>query len=53
MNCPRAEEGIKISTVFYNNELFIPNGLRLGFAGLTTRIEQSLSLLTSDYLKTK
>lgn len=44
----RAEKkGLKISDgTFYNNELFIPNGLRLGFASINEQeIEQSLSLL--------
>jgi len=44
----RAEKkGLKISDgTFYNNELFNPNGLRLGFAALNEReIEQSLSIL--------
>lgn len=44
----RAEKkGLKVSDVtFYNNEVFIPNGLRLGFAAINEQeIEQSLSLL--------
>ncbi|MFP3595313.1 PLP-dependent aminotransferase family protein [Chryseobacterium sp. SIMBA_029] len=42
-----AKKGLKIADgSFYNNEIFIPNGLRLGFASLNEQeIEQSLELL--------
>lgn len=41
------KKGLKIpDTKFYNNEVFSPNGLRLGFAALNEKeIEQSLLLL--------
>jgi len=41
------KKGLKIpDSTFYNNEVFSPNGLRLGFAALNEKeIEQSLSIL--------
>ncbi|WP_172821009.1 PLP-dependent aminotransferase family protein [Chryseobacterium sp. T16E-39] len=45
-----AKKGLKIADgSFYNNEVFSPNGLRLGFASLTPQeIEQSLEILRKN-----
>lgn len=45
-----AKKGLKIADgSFYNNEVFTPNGLRLGFASLNPQeIEQSLELLRKN-----
>lgn len=49
LSAKAAVNGLKISDgTFYNNEVFTPNGLRLGFAALNeAEIEKSLALLRS------